>query len=48
MIELKAPGAKPTKLQEVQHKRLRALGCDVRVINSREKVDALLQELMQP
>lgn len=45
-VELKAPGGKPTKLQLVQHKRLRALGCDVRVIDSKEQVDSFLEELM--
>lgn len=44
-VELKAPGGKPTKLQLVQHKRLREMGCDVRVIDSIEQVDELLQEL---
>lgn len=44
-VELKAPGKKPTKLQAVQHKRIRALGHEVRVIDSREQVDAWLQEL---
>lgn len=46
-VELKAPGGKPTKLQMVQHKRLRALGCDVRVIDSKEQVDEMLQELIR-
>lgn len=44
-VELKAPGGKPTALQLNQHKCLRALGCDVRVIDSKEQVDALLREL---
>ncbi|MED5019317.1 VRR-NUC domain-containing protein [Paenibacillus chibensis] len=43
-VELKKPGGKPTKLQLVQHKRLRALGCDVRVIDSKESVDAFIGE----
>jgi hypothetical protein len=47
MVELKAPGGKPSPLQLVQHKRLRALGCDVRVVDSKEQVDALLRELRQ-
>lgn len=46
-VELKAPGGRPTKLQLKQHERLRALGCDVRVIDSYEKVDQLAQELIQ-
>jgi len=44
-VELKAPGRKPTQLQLVQQGRLRALGCDVRVIDSREGVDELIREL---
>lgn len=46
-VELKAPGGKPTKLQLVQHKRLRTLGCDVRVIDSKESADALIKELLR-
>lgn len=44
-VELKAPGKKPTNLQMYQQERLRALGQDVRVIDSREAVDALIEEL---
>lgn len=46
-VELKAPGKKPTALQQVQQERLRSLGCDVRVIDSREGVDELIRELME-
>lgn len=46
-VELKAPGKKPTALQEVQHKRLRALGQTVHVIDSREGVDELIRELSE-
>lgn len=42
-VELKAPGKTPTALQEKEHNRLRSLGQDVRVIDSREGVNALLQ-----
>lgn len=45
-VELKAPGKKPTALQQVQHDKLRALGCDVRVIDSREGVEDLIKELI--
>ena len=38
-VELKAPGKKPTKLQLRDHQRRRALGCDVRVIDSLEQVE---------
>ncbi|MBR8303729.1 VRR-NUC domain-containing protein [Burkholderia dolosa] len=47
-VELKRPGNKPTKPQLREHERLRALGCDVRVINSREAVDAFVREASAP
>ena len=37
-VELKAPGKRPTELQQRDHDRRRALGCDVRVIDSIEGV----------
>jgi len=37
-VELKAPGKKPTKLQLRDHARRKALGCDVRVIDSLDQV----------
>lgn len=43
-VELKRPGGVVTKGQLREHKRLRALGCDVRVIDSREAVDAFVRE----
>nr|WP_208450355.1 VRR-NUC domain-containing protein [Burkholderia anthina] len=43
-VELKRPGGKPSKGQLREHERLRALGCDVRVIDSREAVDAFVRE----
>lgn len=39
-VELKAPGKSPTEKQAKDHSRRRALGCDVRVIDSLEAVDA--------
>ncbi|WP_196481973.1 VRR-NUC domain-containing protein [Burkholderia vietnamiensis] len=47
-VELKRPGNKPTKPQLREHERLRALGCDVRVIDSREAVDAFVREASVP
>lgn len=41
-VELKAPGKKPTALQEGQQGRIRALGFPVFVIDSKEQVDTLL------
>lgn len=39
-VELKAPGKKATPPQELDHERRRALGCDVRVINTMEDARA--------
>lgn len=39
-VEAKAPGKEATELQQRDHERRRALGCDVRVIDSLEAVDA--------
>lgn len=44
-VELKAPGQKPTAAQSREHARMRAVGQDVRVLDSVGAVDALLQEL---
>lgn len=39
-VECKAPGKVPTKLQEKDHRERRALGCDVRVIDTVEAANA--------
>ena len=39
-VELKAPGKLPTELQQRDHTARRALGCDVRVIESIEGCNA--------
>lgn len=44
--ELKAPGKKPTPLQMRQLEKLKALGFDVGVIDSKEGVDAFMKEVM--
>lgn len=41
----KAPGIEPEPHQLREHERMRAVGADVRVIGSKEQVDALIQEL---
>lgn len=41
-VELKAPGKKPTTLQERQQERIRQLGFYVKVIDSKEKVDEFI------
>ena len=43
-VELKASGKKPTPKQELDHARRRALGCDVRVIDNLEQVEAFPDE----
>jgi hypothetical protein len=42
-VELKAPGKKPTENQARDHERRRALGCDVRVIDSLEGIAEFLK-----
>jgi len=42
-VELKAPGKKPTALQELQINRIRILGFDVRVIDNKADVDKLVK-----
>ena len=42
-VELKAPGRKPTALQELQINRIRQLGFDVRVIDNKADVDKLVK-----
>lgn len=44
-IELKAPGRPPTASQCREHARLRALGCDVRVIDSFEEIDKFVENV---
>jgi len=39
-VELKAPSKKPTELQKRDHARRRALGCEVRVIDTMEGANA--------
>ncbi|MBB6670260.1 VRR-NUC domain-containing protein [Cohnella nanjingensis] len=46
-VETKAPGKKPTALQQSQHRKLAGLGHHVRVIDSREQVDELLTEFRE-
>ena len=44
-VELKRFGRKPEVMQERDHQRRREMGFDVRVIDSKEGVDALVKEL---
>lgn len=43
-IELKAPGKKPRKLQQVVIKQLKKLGCNVLTIDSKEQVNRFIDE----
>lgn len=45
-VELKRPGERPRPLQAWTIERLRALGFEVRVIDSIEAVDVLVREVM--
>jgi hypothetical protein len=44
-VELKRTGEKPRKLQLLNHKRLRSLGFDVRVIDSIDGVKDFIEEV---
>lgn len=46
-VELKAPGKKPRRLQEIMHKRLRSLGFRVEVVDNKAQAKALAQEYRQ-
>lgn len=43
-VELKAPGKKPTELQQAQINKIRALGFKVVVIDSKEGVDEFIRQ----
>ena len=44
-VELKAPGKKPRPLQERQIQKIRELGFRVEVIDSKEGIEKLMEEL---
>jgi len=46
-VEMKAPGKKPKRLQELQMSRIRSLGNDVRVIDSKAGVDEFIREVFE-
>lgn len=45
-VELKAPGEKPRKLQKYRARELRKLGFQVECIDTVEKVDLFIKEVM--
>lgn len=48
LVELKRPGAEPRAGQEREHARLRAVGVDVRVIDTLKDVDDFFEEVERP
>ena len=44
-VEVKAPGKRPTKMQERMHKRLITVGQHVAIVDSKEAVDEYIGEL---
>lgn len=45
LVELKAPGKKPTALQLAQHRKLALLGQQVYVLDSKEAVNGFIQDV---
>lgn len=45
LVELKAPGKKPTPLQIAKHKELEKLGQKVLVLDSKERVESFIYNL---
>lgn len=41
-VELKAPGGRLSRLQDLEHRRLRAIGLDVRVVWKLEDIEGVL------
>ena len=44
-VELKAPGKVPTENQKRDHEKRRALGCDVRIIDTLGEIDAFPKDI---
>ena len=44
-VEVKRPGEKPRKLQEVRHRMLRELGFKVYVLDNMEKIGGIIDEI---
>lgn len=45
LVELKAPGKKPTSLQIAQHRKLSQLGQQVFILDSKEAVDNFIRKV---
>lgn len=46
-VELKSYGKKPTKIQEIVHNKIRALGFDVLIIDSKEGVNNFIERVCE-
>ena len=46
-VEVKRPGAKPRRLQEIRHKQLRALGFKVFVLDDPADVPQIIDSIME-
>jgi len=44
-VEMKSTGKKPTKIQAIVHNRLRALGFEVYVIDTNEKINNFIKDI---
>jgi len=47
-VEMKAPGEKPKKIQGFVHRKLHALGFDVEVLDSKEKIECYIKRISNP
>lgn len=43
-VETKSEGDKPRKIQLIMHKKIRALGFDVHVADTKEKIDNIIEQ----
>lgn len=44
-VELKAPGKKPTAAQKRDHERRRAMGFNVRILDTKEAINEFIEEV---
>ena len=46
-VEVKAPGRKPRAIQEVRHKQFRQLGFKVYVLDSKEQIGGIIDDIIK-
>ena len=46
-VEVKAPGRKPRAIQEVRHKQFRQLGFKVYVLDSKEQIGGIIDDIIR-